>query len=75
MNKEHTDKKLLNKGIKYMVIALPLLFASPYLITLSALNKNTTLPFLLFLIVGIIIGILSIYFCFKGLRTILKAIF
>ena len=34
MSKEHTDVELLRKGVKYLAIALPLLFLSPYLITL-----------------------------------------
>ena len=38
MSKEHTDVELLRKGVKYLAIALPLLFLSPYLITLAFLN-------------------------------------
>ncbi|MDN3725510.1 DUF6095 family protein [Aequorivita sp. SDUM287046] len=74
MGKEHTDFELLKKGLKFMAFALPLLFLSPYLITLSFLNKEN-LMFFIFLFVGIIAGAGAIYFCFKGINTILKSIF
>ena len=40
MSQKHTDTKKLAKGIKYLVFTLPLLFLSPYLLTLSFLNKD-----------------------------------
>ena len=40
MSKEHTDVNLLRKGLKYLAISLPLLFLSPYLITLAFLNTE-----------------------------------
>ncbi|MBT0609139.1 DUF6095 family protein [Aequorivita echinoideorum] len=74
MGKEHTDVNLLKKGLKYMAFALPLLFLSPYLITISFLNKeNFTLY--IFLFFGIIAGAGAIYLCFKGIKTILESIF
>lgn len=74
MGKEHTDLELLKKGLKFMAIALPLLFLSPYLLTLSFLNKETFM-FFVFLFFGIAAGTGAIYFCFKGINTILKSIF
>lgn len=74
MNRNHTDKKLLVKGIKYMVFALPLLFLSPYLITLAALNKHNFTLYL-FLVLGIAVGATAIYLCFKGINTIMKSMF
>lgn len=74
MGKEHTDLDLLKKGLKYMAFALPLLFLSPYLLTLSFLNKETYM-FFIFLFFGIIAGAGAIYFCFKGINTIMKSIF
>ena len=74
MGKEHTDFDLLKKGLKFMVFALPLLFLSPYLITLSFLN-NETFMFYVFLFFGIVGATGSIYVCFKGINTILKSIF
>ena len=55
MNQKHTDTKKLAKGIKYLVFTLPLLFLSPYLLTLSFLNKDNFTVYH-FLIVGILIG-------------------
>ena len=74
MNQKHTDTKKLAKGIKYLVFTLPLLFLSPYLLTLSFLNKDN-FTFYLFLIVGILIGILAIFLFFRALKTILDSIF
>ena len=73
-NKEHTDLNLLKKGIKKMALAIPLLFLSPYLITLAFLNKETYMLYV-FLFFGILAGAGAIYLCFKGINTIMKAIF
>ncbi|PKA81927.1 hypothetical protein ATE92_0041 [Ulvibacter sp. MAR_2010_11] len=71
---KHTDKDLLLKGIKKMALALPLLFLSPYLLTLSFLNKDNYM-FYLALILGLIAGAGAIYLCFKGINTIIKSMF
>lgn len=74
MSKEHTDVNILKKGIKYLAIALPLMFLSPYLITLAFLNKETLMLYV-FLVLGIMIGIGAVYLLFKGINTIMKSIF
>ena len=74
MSREHTNRDLLIKGLKIMAFALPLLVLSPYLLTLSFLNKETFM-FFVFLFSGIIVGAGAIYLCFKGLNTVLKSIF
>ncbi|MDA7825087.1 DUF6095 family protein [Flavobacteriaceae bacterium] len=74
MSQKHTDTKKLAKGIKYLAFTLPLLFLSPYLLTLSFLNKDN-LSFYFFLLVGIAIGILGILLFFRALRSILDSIF
>ena len=71
---KHSDKKLLAKGIKYLAIALPLLFLSPYLITITFLNKGHAWYYL-GLALGILAGAAAIFFVFKALRTFMKAIF
>ena len=71
---KHTNKQVLVKGIKTMVIALPLMFLSPYLLTLSFLNKES-FAFYIFFSIGISIGILAVYLCFKGINTIIKSVF
>ncbi len=74
MNKEHTDLNLLGKGLKYLAAALPLLFLSPYFITLSALNKEHWSIYL-FIILAAIAGVLALFLVFKGLKTIMRSIF
>ena len=74
MSKEHTDVELLRKGVKYLAIALPLLFLSPYLITLAFLNTETIYGYV-FLGLGFIAGVGAIYLVFKGINTIMKSIF
>jgi hypothetical protein len=70
----YTNKQLLVRGIKRLGLALPLLFLSPYLITLGFLNKDNWTLYL-FLIPGIIAGILAILLVFKGLKLMLRAMF
>lgn len=74
MGKQHTDMKVLKKGLTFLGFALPLLFLAPYLLTLSFLNKEKLIFFLL-LAVGIIAGAGAIYLLFKGINTIMKSIF
>tara|TARA_B100000809_G_C15137990_1_gene531557 strand:- start:53 stop:277 length:225 start_codon:yes stop_codon:yes gene_type:complete len=74
MSQKHTDTKKLAKGIKYLAFTVPLLFLSPYLLTLSFLNKEN-FSFYLFLIVGILVGSFAIFLFFKGIKTILDSIF
>ncbi len=74
MSKPHTDQKLLIKGIKRMAMALPLLFLSPYLLSLAFLNKHN-FTFYVFLILGLIAGTGAVYLCFKGINTIIKSMF
>ena len=74
MGKNHTDFDLLKKGLKFIAVALPLLFLSPYFLTLSFLNKETFV-FLVFLFFGIIAGAAAIFLFFKGINTIMRAIF
>ncbi|EDM43927.1 N-acetylmuramic acid-6-phosphate etherase [unidentified eubacterium SCB49] len=71
---KHSDKKMIGKGIKFLAIALPLLFLSPYLLTMAFLNKEVT-AFYIFLILGIIAGGFAIWAIFKALTTFMKAIF
>jgi len=74
MSRNHTDLDLLKKGLKFMAFALPLLFLSPYLLTLSFLNKETYM-FYIFLFFGIIAGAGAILLCFKSINTVMKALF
>lgn len=74
MNKTGTDLRLIKKGIKRLVIALPLLFIGPYLITLGFLNKDNFWIYIL-LSLGIITAISAVFFAFTGINTITDAVF
>ncbi|MBB6680068.1 hypothetical protein H4O20_01285 [Aequorivita sp. 609] len=74
MSKGHTDFNLLKRGLKYMAIALPLLFLGPYLLTLAFLNKDTNIMYII-LPVALITCVGAIFLCFKGINTIMKSIF
>ena len=74
MSRQHTDVKLLKKGLKFLAISLPLLFLSPYLITLSFLNLKTLFGYIVFG-VGLLVGICAVYFFFKGINTVIESIF
>jgi len=68
------SKSIFQKGLKYLAIALPLLFVSPILITIGfkALSKSNNY---LILILGCILAILTIGLVAQAFRIILKALF
>jgi hypothetical protein len=74
MPRGHTDKKLLVKGLKFMVFVIPLLILTTYLFTLAFLNKDTKILYLV-LPLAVIGMAATIWLGFKGMRTILKALF
>ena len=74
MNQKHTNPNLLKKGIKYLAYSLPLLFLSPYVLTLSFINKETGF-FYLFFVAGLIVGFFALYFLYKGIQTLLSSLF
>ena len=73
-DQKYTDKQLLMKGLKRLVLALPLLLLSTYLLTFAFLNKDT-IPIYIFLILGIIAMAITIYLLFNGIKIILKSLF
>ena len=68
------SKSLFNKGLKYIALALPLLFFSPVLITMGfkALNKSHNYWVL---ILGCLLTVFTIILVIQGFRVILKALF
>ncbi|RZJ28980.1 MAG: hypothetical protein EOO48_08605 [Flavobacterium sp.] len=67
-----TNKEILNRGLKYIVWALPLFFIGPTVIMSSF--KNTGHPFFIPVLgLGIIISTLSVILLFRGLVTIMKS--
>lgn len=69
-----TDFKILKRGLKYLLLTLPLLFLAPYLLTLSFLNKETNIFYML-LPLGLIATVAAIFMLFKSINTIMKSIF
>lgn len=67
-----TDKEILNRGLKYAVIALPMFFIGPTVI--HSAFKNQDSPFFIPVFgVGLIICIFAVVFLFRALKTILKS--
>ena len=69
-----TDKLLLNKGIKYLAGALPLLFIGPAFIHNAFVNKQNIWHYLV-LAIGIIFCGIGIYLAFLGLKIMVKSLF
>jgi len=67
-----TNKEILNKGIKQLSWALPMLFIGPSVIYNAFINKQNVWHYLV-LAVGIVICFGAVYFMFKGLITIVKS--
>ena len=67
-------KKLFQKGLKYLAIALPLLFLSPVVVTIGfkAINKGNSY---LTLILGCFLAFFTIILVIQSFRLILKSLF
>ena len=68
------NKELLDKGIKYMLYALPLMFIGPSVIYNAFINKENIWHYLV-LAFGIAFCFLAVYFMFKGIKTLTDALF
>ena len=69
-----TDKDILAKGIKQMLICLLLMFAGPTLLHLTLDNSDKPL-YIPLLILSILLCVLAIAFLFIGINTIMDSIF
>lgn len=69
-----TNKDLLNKGIKYLVFALPLIFIGPSVIYNSFMNKHTNWHYLV-LAIGSIMCLGAMFLIFLGIKTITDSLF
>lgn len=67
-----TNKEILNRGLKYIVWALPMFFIGPTVIMSAFKNQQHTL-FIPVLGVGIIICIFAVVLVFRGLKTVMKS--
>jgi uncharacterized membrane protein len=69
-----TNKELLAKGVKSLFGALPLMFIGPSIMYNAFMNKQNNWHYLV-LIIGCIICLVSVFFAFKGLKTMTDALF
>ncbi|MDT0644514.1 DUF6095 family protein [Zunongwangia sp. F363] len=70
----HTNRDQLGKGIKYLLISMPLIVAGPSVI-FSAFNNQEHSFYIPVLVLGIILSLAAIFFIFKGIMTLIKALF
>ncbi|PJE44313.1 MAG: hypothetical protein CUR32_01680 [Flavobacterium sp.] len=68
------NKTLLDKGIKNLLYALPLMFLGPSVVYNAFINKQNVWHWLV-LAVGIVLCVLAVYFMFKGVKAITDALF
>lgn len=70
----HTNKEKLLKGVKLMGGTLLLLVTAPLVLNSSFKNQEHSF-FIPVLGIGIILFIAAIYFGFKGIKTLMRALF
>lgn len=71
---KHTNRDILIKGLKKMLLSLACMFTGPTLLYISFSNQEKPL-YIPLLIIGIVICGLAIFFAFKGLKTIMDSMF
>ncbi|MBT8244192.1 DUF6095 family protein [Winogradskyella sp.] len=71
---KHTDKVILSKGIRIMLICLFLMFTGPTLIHIAFSNNDKPL-YIPLLILGIMLSIGAIFTLLKGINTIMESLF
>ena len=70
----HTNKEKLAKGVKLMGGTLLLMVTAPIILNSSFKNQEHPM-FVPILVLGIILFIAAIYFGFKGIKMLMKALF
>lgn len=71
---KNTNKDLLGKGIKYLAGALPLAFLGP-VVLYSAFNNREHPLFIPVLIFGLLACTAAVYLMFRGINTLIRALF
>lgn len=70
----NTDKKILQRGILFMSIAMPLLFLGP--VVIHSAFKNQDHPYYFFVLgIGILVCLGAILMLFLGIRKIMDSLF
>ena len=72
--KDTETKKTYQKGLKFLAASLPLLFASPIVVTIGFKSLNKGNGYLL-LVLGCLMTIFTIGLVTQAFRLILKALF
>lgn len=65
---------MLGKGIRYLAVSLPLCFLGPSILY-SSFNNQDKFLFIPVLILGLLITFAAGYCIFKGIKTLMKALF
>ncbi|RZN81413.1 MAG: hypothetical protein EVB11_10235 [Winogradskyella sp.] len=71
---KHTDKEILNRGIRIMLICLFLMFSGPTILHIAFSNSEKSL-YIPLLILGILLSLGAIFSLLKGINTIIESIF
>ncbi|MBO6606840.1 DUF6095 family protein [Psychroserpens sp.] len=71
---KHTDKEVLMKGVKIMLLTAVLMFLGPTLFYIGMNNQEKAL-FIPIMVVASIVLVLALYFMYKGLKTIMNSMF
>lgn len=74
METPQTDKERIYKGLRKILIAIPLMFTGPIIINSSFKNQEHPL-FYPVLILGCLLCLYSMYLFFMGLRTLVSGLF
>jgi len=69
-----SKKKLLDKAIKYLLYALPMMFIGPAVIYNAFQNKENNWHYLV-LAIGITICVSSVIFLFRGVKHLTDSLF
>jgi CHASE2 domain-containing sensor protein len=74
METDRTNKEVLYRGLKKMILSLVLMFAGPTLFYITTTNKEKPL-YILLLIVSLLLCGSAIFFAFQGIKTIMDSMF
>jgi hypothetical protein len=66
-----TDRDVLSKGVRKLMLSIPFFIAGPILIYLGAGSEHP----IIFLMPGIAFAILAVVFMYQGIQTILDSMF
>lgn len=71
---KHTNKTVLGTGLKFLAGAIPLTVIGP-VVLFSAFNNQDHPWYYPVLLIGILASIAAVFLMFKGIMTIMKALF